>query len=37
MQADKEALKALLTEPARPKEFVSALTADYDIIRVNKD
>jgi hypothetical protein len=29
MQADKEALEALLSEPARPKELVIELTGDY--------
>jgi hypothetical protein len=36
MQADKDALEALLSEPVRPKEFVIELTGDYDIIRVMK-
>jgi hypothetical protein len=36
MHADKEALEALVSEPARPGEFVIELTGDYDIIRVTK-
>jgi hypothetical protein len=37
IQFDKEELEALVSEPARPKEFVIELTGDYDIIRVTKD
>jgi hypothetical protein len=36
MQSDKPALEALLSEPARPKEFVIELTGDYDIMCVMK-
>jgi hypothetical protein len=37
MQADKPALEALVSDPAKPKEFVIELTGDYDIIRVIRD
>jgi hypothetical protein len=37
MQSDREALEALVREPARAEELVIELTGKYDIIRVTKD